>query len=210
MNYPKTIAILVAGLLVVLGAAALAQPTWRGLVVADESECAPYDSNDYRYDRDSIMLHIWMQTGAFFSPYDDRVYDIKEVDVEHRVSRHQAHVSGLCEGSAQMKLAFARDPHNLTVAEKHLNREVKGDKDAAGWLPPKNQCHFAAMSVFVKCAWRLTVDGHEAAVLEDVLSSATCKPHVHTLKCRKIPKAVPKSVLDRGIEGVLQRAALNY
>ena len=68
---------LCAGLLLgaVLGGtnATLAEGTWRGLVVAPEHRCAPYDSRDYRYPA-SVEDRIVAGLGGVFSPYTGRCF----------------------------------------------------------------------------------------------------------------------------------------
>ena len=154
---------------------------WKGLPVAPESECSPYDERDYTYDRHRDLIRIWREVGAFFSPYDEMIYPPTKVDIEHRVSRHQAHVSGMCADDKAHRRAFASDPDNQTIAERKLNRVAKGDKDAAGWLPAKNRCHFAISIVQTKCKWGLSVDEAERDALQSVL--AKCGGVVEYLGC---------------------------
>ena len=88
--------------------------------------------------------------------------DLTRVDVEHIVALSEAHDSGLSPGRM---LAFSGDPLNLTVAMPRDNRHVKSDKDAAGYLPPRNRCWFAGRVLAVKARWGLTVDAAEAVAL---------------------------------------------
>ena len=97
--------------------------------------------------------------------------DLTRVDVEHIVALAEAHDSGLAP--AQM-LEFSGDPLNLTVAAPRENRIVKSDKDAAGYLPPRNSCWFAGRVLAVKARWGLAVDGAEANALAGAL--AGCGP----------------------------------
>ena len=143
---------------------------WRGIPVEPESECSPYEDGDYSYDRERIAMAWWVHVGVFVSPYDAQIHAYEDVDLEHRVARHQAHVSGLCKRPKAERRRFAKDPLNITWATPRMNRVEKGDKDAAGWLPPKNRCHFAALVAQVKCLWGLSVDEAEAEALEGVLS----------------------------------------
>ena len=69
---------------------AYAHETWRGLVVAPEARCAPYDPADYDYPA-SIERRIWLTLGAAYSPYDDVVYpSLRSTDIEHLVPRSEA------------------------------------------------------------------------------------------------------------------------
>ena len=88
--------------------------------------------------------------------------DLSRVDVEHIVALSEAHDSGL---SPDSMLAFSGDPLNLTVAVPRENRNVKSDKDAADYLPPRNRCWFVGRVLDVKSRWGLTVDADEAVAL---------------------------------------------
>ena len=79
------------------------------------------------------------------------------------------------------KWRFAQDLRNLTLTSPAVNRFRKSGKDAAEWLPKRNQCWFAGKVLEVKHAYRLTVDRAEARALERVLSkcpSTAMKPKV--------------------------------
>ena len=45
--------------------------TWRGLRVAPESRCSPYDADDYRYPQ-SVEDRITAQLGGVYGPYTGR------------------------------------------------------------------------------------------------------------------------------------------
>ena len=75
-----------------------AQDSWRGLVVAPEQRCAPYDTDDYRYPQ-SVEDRIVAQLGGVYGPYTGRWFaSDSETDIEHIVARSEAHDSG---GSAR-------------------------------------------------------------------------------------------------------------
>ena len=146
-----------------------AAETWHGLKVEPENSCSTYDSEDYGYNRNAILSMIWLRVGSLYSPYDNMIYTHDQVDVEHRVARHQAHVSGMCLADKHIKTAFAQDLNNLTVATHHMNRVEKSDKDAAGFVPPANRCHFIIAVVRTKCQWGLSVDPAERDAMDGVL-----------------------------------------
>ena len=50
-----------------------------------------------------------------------------------------------------------------------MNRNEKGARDAAEWLPTHNRCWFAATIVAVRREYDLTIDRREAAALDVVL-----------------------------------------
>ena len=169
MNRWITIAVLMALIVLPLRSA----ETWRGLVVAEERRCSPYDSGDYTYFQ-SVEPRIVAEIGKVYGPYTGRCFgSTGETDIEHMVARSEAHDSGLCRADAETRRRFARDLDNLTLASPSVNRHQKGAKDAAEWMPDKNRCWFAARVVEVRLKYGLTIDRREADALERVLSA--CK-----------------------------------
>ena len=145
--------------------------TWRGLTVAPEHRCAPYDKkSDYPYPQ-SVERDIVRALGAVYGPYTGTCFaSIRDTDIEHIVAASEAHDSGLCAADAGTKARFSRDLRNLTLASPQVNRYEKSGKDAAEWIPPRNQCWFAARVVDVRQAYGLTIDRREVQALERVLS----------------------------------------
>ena len=161
-----------AGLLS-LASSPSAEDTWRGLTVAPEHRCSPYNQRDYRYPQ-SVEPRIVAQLGQIYGPYTWRRFSsMRETDIEHIVARSEAHDSGLCAADLAARRRFASDLVNLTLAAPGLNRHDKRDHDAAGWLPPMNRCWFANRMVEVRRKYRLTIDRREADVLEGILSSCS-------------------------------------
>ena len=150
----------------------LGASTWRGLTIADEDRCSEYRSNDYSYSQ-SVEADIVDELGGIFSPYTCESFaSTSDTDIEHIVARSEAHDSGLCSASAATRREFAEDLRNLTLASPTLNRNEKGAKDAAEWMPDQNRCWFAQTALNVRLAYGLTIDHTEADALERVL--ATC------------------------------------
>ena len=145
--------------------------TWRGLVVAPEHRCSPYDKKlDYPYPQ-SIEREIVRRLGAVYGPYTGTCFaSTRQTDIEHMVATSEAHDSGLCARDRTTRARFASDLRNLTLAAPRVNRHEKGGKDAAEWLPDRNRCWFAARVVEVRRAYDLTIDRREAEVLERLLS----------------------------------------
>ena len=145
--------------------------TWRGLIVAPEYRCSPYNrKRDYRYPR-SVEDEIVRQLGAIYGPYTGTCFSSTfETDIEHIVAASEAHDSGLCAQDQATRARFAEDLRNLTLASPSVNRHQKGAKDAAEWLPDLNRCWFAARVVDVRRAYGLTIDRREANALERVLT----------------------------------------
>ena len=150
-----------------------AQTSWRGLVVAPEQRCSPYDADDYRYPQ-SVEDRIVAELGGVYGPYTERWFASKtETDIEHMVARSEAHDSGLCAADSATRRRFATDLLNLTLAGPRVNRYQKVDHDAAEWLPPQNRCWFAARVIAVRQRYSLTIDQREADALDQVLAGCT-------------------------------------
>ena len=110
--------------------------TWRGLVVAPEDRCSPYDSDDYPYSQSVENRIVEAMNGLIYGPYTGTHFqDTRQTDIEHIVARSEAHDSGLCAADAETKKQFASDILNLTLASPEVNRQQKSAKDAVEWLP---------------------------------------------------------------------------
>ena len=80
-----------------------------------------------------------------------RFESLRESDIEHVIAVSEAHDSGLVRRIAPTcGAASRRDLDNLTLATPRLNRNEKGARDAAEWLPARNRCWFAATIVAVR------------------------------------------------------------
>ena len=147
-----------------------APSTWRGLVIAEEDRCEPYDSRDYSYPQ-SLEDGIISRLGGLYSPYTGECFASKtETDIEHIVARSEAHDSGLCSADDATRRRFSQDPANLTLASPSLNRQ-KSDKDAAEWLPDRNACWFVSAVIDVRRNYSLTIDRLEADAIDRVLAA---------------------------------------
>lgn len=104
--------------------------TWRGLTIAPEHRCAPYDRDDYPYSQ-SVETHIIADMGGrVHGPYTGRHFGSRrDTDIEHMVATSETHDSGLCVADAATKRRFARDLLNLTLAAPAVNRH-QGRKDS--------------------------------------------------------------------------------
>ena len=145
--------------------------TWRGLTVATEYRCSPYDADDYPYSQSVEPRIVADMGGIIYGPYTGRTFSsTRETDIEHIVARSEAHDSGLCAASPGTRKRFSSDLLNLTLSSPSVNRHQKSGKDAAEWLPELNRCWYAARIVQVKREYGLTVDPREASALDAVLS----------------------------------------
>ena len=147
--------------------------TWRGLTVAPESRCSPYDKKRH------YPIRSWSR--ATSSATSARCTGPTRSRASHRLVRpisntlwrptSEAHDSGLCAEDAETRARFARDLRNLTLAAPHVNRHQKSAKDAAEWVPARNRCWFAGRVLEVHRAYALSADRREAPPLESLLSS---------------------------------------
>ena len=119
---------------------------WRGLKVEPENECSPYVESDYDYNRPALLMLRWNSVGSFYSPYDDLVYDTpQDVDVEHRVARHQAHVSGLCGAPKEVRKERGersswRQPARRAAGPGRRSAGGVWGRRAAGGRGPRGTC----------------------------------------------------------------------
>ena len=145
---------------------------WRGLVVAPEDRCSPYDSDAYPYSQSVERRIVENMGGIIYGPYTGMWFDSpSETDIEHIVARSEAHDSGLCAADATTKRQFASDLLNLTLSSPAVNRSQKSGKDAAEWLPDVNRCWFVSRVVEVRQQYSLSVDQRERDVLENILAN---------------------------------------
>ena len=172
---------------------------WRGLEVADEDRCSPYDSDDYRYSQSVEDRIVADMGGIIYGPYTGRWFSSTgETDIEHIVARSEAHDSGLCAADAQERRRFASDLLNLTLASPSVNRHQKVDNDAAEWLPDLNRCWFADRVILVRREYGLTIDEREARALDSVLSGCSSFEMVVVQADQAPPTPTPVSTTGSG------------
>ena len=179
--------------------------TWRGLAVAPEHRCSPYDKKrDYPYPQ-SVEREIVRQLGGVYGPYTGTCFSsTMQTDIEHIVAASEAHDSGLCAADRATRAKFAQDLRNLTLASPKVNRHQKSGKDAGEWIPDRNQCWFAGRVLDVKRAYGLTVDRREAAVLERVLRRCA-NTDMEAKVCRTRPASAGDTPRHAGGDDVLAR-----
>lgn len=166
-------------------------PTWRGIAVASEHRCSPYNSDDYPYPA-SVEPKIVAAQGGIYGPYTGTWFDsIKETDIEHIVARSEAHDSGLCAASPAMKAKFASDLLNLTLASPSVNRHQKVANDASEWLPDLNQCWYVARTIQVRQAYELTIDRAEADAIDQVLAQCSSTEMVVLAPTQRVARPTP-------------------
>ena len=158
--------------------------TLRGLVIAPEHRCSPYDRDDYRYSQSVEAQIVAAMGGRVYGPYTGRYFlSTRHTDIEHIVAVSEAHDSGLCAADQSVRHRFASDLLNLTLATPEVNRCSSAGKcahDAAEWMPAMNKCWFVSRVIAVKFKYSLTVDRDEAVALQRVLSDCTTTDIVFT------------------------------
>ena len=186
-------------------AATSAAETYRGIEVAPERRCSPYDPDDYTYPQSVEQRIVDDLDGVVYGPYTGTCFAHRgQTDIEHIVARSEAHDSGLCARAAASRAAFARDPLNLTLASPAVNRHRKGAKDVAEWTPERNACWFAARTIEVRRRYNLTIDAREAAAVERVL--AGCASTEMEVACRAtVVESAPASVPNVAGSDALER-----
>ena len=188
------LAVLAIAAVVAAGHGHAAADTWRGLAVAPEHRCTPYNRGGYPYPQSVEARIVASMGGTVYGPYTGRHFrSARETDIDHVVALSEAHDSGLCAAGPTVRRRFASDPLNLTLAAPEVNRCGAGAKcgfDPAEWQPAMNACWFAARVVAVKRKYRLSVDRREASALERVL--AGCGSTAMIVTAPGDPAATPR------------------
>ncbi|OHU90826.1 MULTISPECIES: excalibur calcium-binding domain-containing protein [Pseudoalteromonas] len=169
---------LISWVLLTVSYYSIAEETWRGLVVEQENRCSPYNKKaQYPYPQSVEDEIVASMGGVVYGPYTGSYFESDtDTDIEHIVAASEGHDSGLCAASDEMRVQFATDLLNLTLAAPVVNRCNVGGKcgyDAGEWMPEKNQCWFSNRVLQIKTKYRLSVDRNEAEVLERTLSACS-------------------------------------
>lgn len=162
------------------------EQSFRGLIVAPEHRCSPYDRADYPYPQSVELSIIEHFNGLIYGPYTGTCFQTRyDTDIEHIVSLVEAHDSGLCAAPPSVKRRFARDLLNLTLASPAVNRGQKSAKDLSEWLPSMNRCWYAKRTLEVRRKYALTIDRDEAAAIERILSKCPATTMIVDCKTRQ-------------------------
>ena len=128
-----------------------------GLKIADERMCSPYYAVDYSANP-FLRLEVAGQLGGFYLPYSLEKTTPDKVTLDHIIDPREAHESGLCSAPVELRIKFANDLNNLTLASPEVDRYEKRGSDYAEWTPKHNFCWMAGRIVAMRYAYRLTVD----------------------------------------------------
>ena len=189
---------------VVVYASPTTAETYRGVTVAPEYRCTPYNPSDYPYPQSVEDRIVAGLGGAIYGPYSGTYFrSTRDADIKHIVARSEVHDSGLCAASATVKAAFARDLLNLTLASPRLNRYQKIGKDVAEWAPAVNACWFAVRTLAVRRKYGLTIDHAEAAAVERILAGCPSTDMVrHPLRIQSVPPVSPSRSKQAGVDAL--------
>lgn len=94
------------------------------------------------------------------------------VQIDHVVALSDAWQTGAQQLSAAQRQDLANDPRNLQAVDGPTN-QLKGDADAASWLPPSKayRCTYVTRQVEVKAAYRLWVTQAEHDAVARILAA---------------------------------------
>jgi hypothetical protein len=114
--------------------------------------------------------------GHWHGPYTgDNFNDSSEVDIDHVVPLHEAHKSGGHAWDRERRRAYANDlsyKDHLIVVDALENRNVKGDRDPADYLPiAEFRCDYVKAWIRIKDRWELSADQDEIDAINVVLQT---------------------------------------
>jgi len=138
----------------------------------------------------STTRHCTVATGRWYSYYDGATWTkASDVDIDHIVPLKEAWKSGARLWSAGNRTRYANDlglSATLIAVTDNVN-QAKGDRDPAGWLPPRTaaRCTYAIQWVQVKYRWRLSINSAERSRLSSILSGS-CGSRATTVPARAI------------------------
>ena len=127
--------------------------------------------------RFTTTRHCTVATGKWYSYYDGATWTrASDVDIDHLVPLKEAWKSGERLWSVTNRTRYANDlgfPVSLMAVTDGVN-QAKGDRDPAGWLPPRTVawCTYAIQWVQVKYRWRLIINSAERSRLSSILSGS--------------------------------------
>lgn len=131
------------------------------------------DLSDVINDKCKVM------SGRLEDPYTGRTIQFTRgpqssavVQIDHVVALRNAWLTGAQQLTPRQRINLANDPLNLLAVDGPTN-EVKGDGDAATWLPPNKsfRCAYVTRQIQVKAKYGLWVTQAEKASMQRVLES---------------------------------------
>ena len=123
-----------------------------------------------------------VDTGLWVGPWGGRTFtQASQVDIDHHVPLHNAHISGGHAWNASRKRAYANDlslASALQATESGVNR-AKSAGAPDEWKPPvqASWCRYAQDWIEVKHKYGLLVTQAEKSALSSMLDTCTGQPH---------------------------------
>jgi hypothetical protein len=142
------------------------------------------DVRNYILARDLIDITLVpktckVATGTLIDPYTAQtllfvrgIDTSDDIQIDHVVALSDAWQKGAQLLAPQDRYAFANDPLNLLAVQGVAN-QVKGDGDAATWLPASKtyRCAYIARLIAVKTKYELWVTSAEYQAMQNVLET---------------------------------------
>lgn len=140
------------------------------------------DVRNYILTRDLVDITLVphtckVATGTLIDPYTaQRILFVRgkdtsdDVQIDHVVALSDAWQKGAQVLGATDRYALANDPLNLLAVQGDAN-QIKGDGDAATWLPASKsyRCAYVARQIAVKTKYKLWVTPAEYQAMEKIL-----------------------------------------
>ena len=120
-------------------------------------------------------------SGKWYDYYSDEFFDDPaELDIDHMVPLHNAHVSGASNWPLETKISFyndLNDPQHLIAVSSSANRS-KGSRGPEVWKPINDAywCQYAYSWIEIKARWNLSVSEIELEALKEMLNSCDGLP----------------------------------
>ena len=121
--------------------------------------------------------------GKWYDYFSGEFYDDPtELDIDHMVPLHNAHVSGASHWPTETKISFyndLNDPQHLIAVSSSANRS-KGSRGPEVWRPSNEEhwCQYAYSWIEIKARWNLSVSDIELTALAEMLNSCDGLPEM--------------------------------
>lgn len=99
--------------------------------------------------------------------FNEILTEAKQIDIDHLIPLHHAHLSGADKWDFQTRENFANDDENLVITHKSYNRQ-KGKKTIAQWLPVDIHyaCKYIQDWIKIKNKYNLSMNTDELKTIE--------------------------------------------
>jgi len=121
--------------------------------------------------------------GKWYDYYSDQFYeDPSDLDIDHMVPLHNAHISGASNWPLETKISFyndLNDPQHLISVSSSANRS-KGSRGPEVWKPLNENywCQYAYSWIEIKARWNLSISEIEFAALDEMLGFCNGLPEM--------------------------------